>query len=240
MTDQQAYGFQLNLTLFGFYLVLLMILIDEVSGGQYDESLAMGDKVNGIPRYFLGHHLSMSRTTSNSSRQYADAKNDDDCKENSMREQFLSISVQVCARYSDSVESILGVGTAQVSIRKGAQNIIIPTCRIISWKGMSERMFRLKDYFIGFTREEIQQLYEEAHVGGFGCMTESTGSVRMTIEHISSNDVFRINRQNTENTNSILSSIPVRREPIEEILSRVRRRRRERSNKEEVNEAISH
>lgn len=213
-----------------------MILIDEVCGGQYDERQTTGDKTNDVPRYFFGHHLSLSRTTSNGgSHQYGNTKMDDDCVEEDLsREQSLSISLQVCARYSDSIESVLGVGIAQISIRKGVQIINIPTCRIISWKGMSERIFRLKDYFIGFTREEIQQLYEEAHVGGFGCVTESTGSVRMKIEHISSNDVFCVNRHSIKNTDATLPSIPLRREPIQEVLSRVRRRRRERSNKEEV------
>ena len=224
ITDStQKYGFQINLMKLFIFLFLLRVLTDIVSG---ETDGYMVDELE-CPYYSFGHHFSLRRTR----RKLNDVRNAGKQRDSvrnirvTLEEDYIRMTVQVFAKYSDKTDSILGLGSVQFPISKRMQTLQVPTCRLVGKKDIPGLLSRIKDRHVGCAFDEIQNLYKNAQSSGHSCTTESAGTVTIKIRNISRD---LVHTRSTGNANRSNMPMPILLEPIEEVLARSRQKRRER------------
>lgn len=219
----QKYGFQIDLMKLFVFLFLLRVLSDIVCG---ETDGYMVDEFE-CPYYSFGHHFSLCRTRGEANTARNKGKNRDSVRDIhvALEEDYIRMTVQVFAKYSDNAESILGVGSVQFPIAKGIQTLQVPTYRLVGKKDIPGLLSRIKDHHIGYTFDEIQKLYRNAQSSGHSCTTESAGTVTIKIQNVSRD---LVQTRSTRNVHRSIMPMPILLEPIEEVLARSRQKRRER------------
>ena len=190
------------------FTVLMLVLYDAVN-----ETSSQVQEMNELVHHF-GHPISMYRT-----QEYSK----DQCKDEPSPQGDTTIVVQVYAKQSESTVCLLGCGSLKMSTRESNYEIEIQTCRPVSYEGKSELWLRLQDYYLGSTLNEIQS--ENILIPNMkkGVVTEESGTVRLRVQNISSNFSSSLPELSSEESPLIL------RESIDEVLSRLRRNKRERT-----------
>ncbi len=189
------------------FTIFMLVLYDAVNDTS-DEVEEMQD-----PVYHFGHHISLYRVGK-------DAKELDRA---GALEKHPSIFIQVYAKQSDSKVSLLGCGSLLLSTSQSHYDIDIPTCRPISYGGRSETLLRLRDCYLGPTLNEVQSKKIMMFNRKKDNVTEASGTVSVRVQNIST--TF-LSSTSSEASNK---SSPILKESIDEVLSRLRRHKRERA-----------
>ena len=186
----------------------MLVLHDAILGtdNEYVES-------SQVPRFSFGHYISLCCAS-------VDAR---DKVTNAHIEKHPMIIIQVCAKRSDSIESLLGYGVLHIPTTHGTHDIEVPTCRPVCSEETPEPLFRLKDYYLGSTVDEMQIRNMLEPSMKQKVKTESSGSVRIRLQSISTELFTSFPATDNHGT------MPILKESVDEVLSRVRRNKRETS-----------
>lgn len=146
---------------------------------------------------------------------------------------------QINLTRNEGITSVLGYGFIDVPMNPGSYDIDISTFRPVAGKNMGEIEYRMKDYYFGCAAKDFQYMKaalispilapkgsNKLSVGTRnGIVTEGSGSVRIRIRVLSLPEVGRHRNKRHNHKNS---DRPIFHETISEVLSRVRRNKRER------------
>ena len=166
------------------------------------------------PVVLIGHHISMLKIPS-----VETAKDSDEALTG-----FLDMKIQVYAKRSDLIVSLLGQTSILIPTTIDNQRIEVQTYRPIIFNGISETMYRLKEHHLGSTMKEIQHSLSKFSPKDNTVVTEPSGTLVLRVQSIS-NNVFcpHFVQPNADDEGPIL------KESVDEILSRIRRSKRARA-----------
>ena len=195
--------------------VLILIMEENISGNycQYnregfsDVSFFWGHLIE-IHKLFHADNYNMSRSSnSRSSRP--------------------KIFIQICAARENGIESALGYALMEIPIlNNGTHDIELLTCKPVPKDFINRNLKNLRDYHFGTSRDSFVSMRDyfirSDNDAKTKFDTETSGVVSLRVINISSSEDERYS------PNEVDSQKPVLVETIDEVLSRVRRNRRER------------
>lgn len=166
------------------------------------------------PVVLIGHHISMLKIPSVEA-----AKDSDEALTG-----FLEMKIQVYAKRSDLIVSLLGQTSVLIPTTIDNQRIEVQTYRPIRFNGISETMYRLKDHHLGSTMKEIQHSLSKFNPKDNTVVTDPSGTLVLRVQSISNNAFCpHFAQPNADDEGPIL------KESVDEILSRIRRSKRSRA-----------
>ncbi len=171
----------------------------------YDAVVDTADEVKEMdsPVYHFAHSISLFKTATNDSQP--------------------TIFIQVYSKQSENTVSLLGCGSSPLLTSNSCYEINITTCRPLGYEERSERYVRLRDYYLGCTIDEIRNEKAFYFNTKQNSVTEGSGTIRLRVQNLSRNFCSSVPSEASDESSHII------KESVDEVLSRLRRQKRERA-----------
>jgi len=194
----------------------------------------------GPPIYYFGNHTEFYRMGTGPNDEHDD----------SIVGEYPVLFFQVNLTKSKGTASVLGYGFVDIPMNPGNYDIDISTSKPVAGKNMGEIEYRMNDYYFGCSTKEFQYMKTALNApllkpktdnkltvaSRNGIVTEGSGSVRIRIRVLSLPE-GRNHRDTYQNHTNLTR--PIFHETISEVLSRVRRNKRERLIRDKLNPDVT-
>jgi hypothetical protein len=187
------------------FVVFILVIVDEILGTRCSIEIQTSTVL-------IGHHISMIKTIS----RFKEVESEDE-----EFNQFVEMRIQAYSKRRDTIVSLLGQASVLIPTMVDNQVLEVSTCRPVSCNGVSETMYRLKDYYLGLTLEEVKQSFLRCKTNNTDLVTEPSGTIHLRVQSIS-NKLFS---PASVGRNEEIEE-PILKESVDEVLSRIRRNKR--------------
>ena len=196
-------------------VIIMLVLLDIISGNDF----TVGNDPFSDSTFLLGHLIELDKISFPSEKQIPTFSTD--CMSRP------KIFIQVCSSRGNGIESALGYALLEIpTLVDGNHEIELPTWKPIPKEFMSRQINNLREYYFGTKKESFELMRNFFLRSGdrvkSNFFTETSGFVRVRVVKTHKPEYDRSSKGSRD------SKKPIVVETIDEVISRVRRNRRER------------